>query len=112
MPLYSNGVLHYSIAPSQQTFLARNSVAGHCRQVINMLDLEGKLTDYSCGRTGSRGPAKSESDQMWKYQLHLCQMKKGGLGEGELALRKATDGKLMWASPGSGTKKRLIRKLT
>lgn len=38
-------------------------------------------------------------------------MKKGGLGDGELALRKATDGKLMWASPGNGIKKRLIRKL-
>lgn len=71
-----------AVAPFTETFLARNSVAGHCRQVINMLDVEGKLTDYCCGRAGSRGPAKSESDQMWRYQLHLCQVKKGGLGGG------------------------------
>lgn len=31
-------------------------------------------------------------------------MKKGDLGEGELALRKATDGKVMWASPVKGIK--------
>lgn len=39
-----------AVAPSQQAFLVRNSVAGHCRQAISMLNLEGKLRgDYTVG---------------------------------------------------------------
>lgn len=38
-----------AVAPFTETFLARNSVAGHCRQVINMLDVEGNLQITAVG---------------------------------------------------------------